>query len=63
MRPASKAVLSSCVAATSACGDLASRLIDALRAHTAADPMEHDDVSFYVAQIVEPPPGRRSGRS
>ena len=52
-----EAVLSSCVAANSACGDLASRLIDALRAHTGADPMEHDDVSFYVAQIVEPPPG------
>ena len=33
------------------------RLIDALRAHTGVDPMEHDDVSFYVAEIVEPPPG------
>ncbi|MFI5079405.1 MAG: hypothetical protein ACHQRO_18795, partial [Vicinamibacteria bacterium] len=40
-----------------ACEDLAARLVDALRAHTGADPMAHDDVSFYVAEIVEPPPG------
>jgi len=52
-----EAVLSSCVAAGSACEDLATRLVDALRAHTGTDPMTHDDVSFYVAEIVDPPAG------
>ena len=33
------------------------RSCEALRAHTGIDPMEHDDVSFYVAEIVPPPPG------
>ena len=50
-------VLDQCLAAGNACEGLASALVDALRAHTGAEPMEHDDVSFYVAEIIPPPPG------
>ena len=50
-------VLDGCVADDSACGDLGRRLLDALRAHTGADPMTHDDVSFYLTEIVPTPPG------
>jgi serine phosphatase RsbU (regulator of sigma subunit) len=50
-------VLAACLAATRGCDDLATRLLDALRAHTGHDAMEHDDVSFYVAEITPAPPG------
>ena len=50
-------VLTSCLANGSGCDGLATALVDALRAHTGRDPMEHDDVSFYVAEIVPTPPG------
>jgi serine phosphatase RsbU (regulator of sigma subunit) len=50
-------VLTSCLAAGSGCDGLGTALLDALRAHTGRDPMEHDDVSFYVAEIVPAPPG------
>jgi len=50
-------VLDQCLAAGNACEGLATALMEALRAHTGVDPMTHDDVSFYVAQIVPPPPG------
>jgi serine phosphatase RsbU (regulator of sigma subunit) len=50
-------VLDGCLAAGNACEGLATALVDALRAHTGADPMTHDDVSFYVAEIVPAPPG------
>ncbi|MEO5822221.1 MAG: PP2C family protein-serine/threonine phosphatase [Vicinamibacteraceae bacterium] len=50
-------VLDACLASGNACEGLATALVDALRAHTAADPMTHDDVSFYVAEITPPPPG------
>ncbi len=50
-------VLDACLSAGNACEGLATALVDALRAHTGADPMEHDDVSFYVAEITPPPPG------
>jgi phosphoserine phosphatase RsbU/P len=50
-------VLAGCVAAGHGCEDLGSALVDALRAHTGVDPMTHDDVSFYVAEITPAPPG------
>jgi len=50
-------VLDQCLTAGNACEGLATALVDALRAHTAADAMTHDDVSFYVAQIIPAPPG------
>src|SRR5690349_804852 len=50
-------VLDRCLAANNACEGLATALVDALRAHTGSDPMTHDDVSFYVAEITPPPPG------
>ena len=50
-------VLDQCLAAGNACEGLASALVEALRAHTGTDPMEHDDVSFYLAEIVPTPPG------
>jgi serine phosphatase RsbU (regulator of sigma subunit) len=50
-------VLRECHDNGSACTDLATGLLDALRTHTGSDPMTHDDVSFYLAEIVDPPPG------
>jgi serine phosphatase RsbU (regulator of sigma subunit) len=50
-------VLDDCQRAGNACADVADRLLEALRAHTGTDPMTHDDVSFYLAEIVAPPPG------
>jgi phosphoserine phosphatase RsbU/P len=50
-------VLDGCLTAGNACEGLATALVDALRAHTGTDPMTHDDVSFYVAEITPPPPG------
>jgi serine phosphatase RsbU (regulator of sigma subunit) len=50
-------VLADCQATGHACADLATGLLEALRRHTGVDPMTHDDVSFYLAEIVEPPPG------
>jgi len=50
-------VLADCVAAGHGCEGLGSALVEALRAHTGVDPMTHDDVSFYVAEITPPPPG------
>jgi serine phosphatase RsbU (regulator of sigma subunit) len=50
-------VLDGCLAAGNGCEGLATALVDALRAHTGAEAMTHDDVSFYVAEIIPPPPG------
>jgi serine phosphatase RsbU (regulator of sigma subunit) len=50
-------VLAGCMANGSGCHGLGTALLDALRAHTGHDPMEHDDVSFYIAEIVPTPPG------
>jgi serine phosphatase RsbU (regulator of sigma subunit) len=50
-------VLADCQAAGRGCEDLGASLLEALRAHTGHDPMEHDDVSFYVAEITPRPPG------
>ena len=50
-------VLASCLANGSGCDGLGSALLDALRAHTGHDPMEHDDVSFYIAEIIPTPAG------
>jgi phosphoserine phosphatase RsbU/P len=50
-------VLASCAAGGGACDGIATALLDALRAHTGRDPMEHDDVSFYVGEIVPPAEG------
>jgi serine phosphatase RsbU (regulator of sigma subunit) len=50
-------VLDGCLSAGNACEGLATALVDALRAHTGVEPMTHDDVSFYVAEITAPPPG------
>lgn len=50
-------VLDACLSAGNACEGLATALVDALRVHTGTDPMTHDDVSFYVAEIVPAPPG------
>jgi serine phosphatase RsbU (regulator of sigma subunit) len=50
-------VLAECQTAGSACTDLATGLLDALRTHTGSDRMTHDDVSFYFAEIVPPPAG------
>jgi serine phosphatase RsbU (regulator of sigma subunit) len=50
-------VLDACCREGSECADVGVRLLDALRAHTGADPMSHDDVTFYVAEIAPPPPG------
>lgn len=50
-------VLDSCIADASGCEDLGLRLLDALRTHTGVEPMTHDDVSFYLAEITPPPPG------
>lgn len=50
-------VLATCVADGGACDGIATALLDALRAHTGRDPMEHDDVSLYVGEIVPPGEG------
>ncbi len=50
-------VLDGCLAAGNACEGLATALVDALRTHTGTESMTHDDVSFYVAEIIPPPPG------
>jgi serine phosphatase RsbU (regulator of sigma subunit) len=38
-------------------GDLADRLLEALRTHAASHVLAHDDVTFFVAEIVPGPPG------
>jgi hypothetical protein len=50
-------VLAACSTGGGACDGIATALLDALRAHTGRDPMEHDDVSFYVGEIVPPAEG------
>lgn len=50
-------VLTSCAAGNGACDGIATALLDALRAHTGRDPMEHDDISLYVGEIVPPAEG------
>ena len=36
---------------------VADRLLDALHAHASADALVHDDVSFFLAEVIEGPPG------
>jgi serine phosphatase RsbU (regulator of sigma subunit) len=49
-----EAVLTSCAGS---CAALAANLLDALRAHTGCDPLVHDDVTFFVGEFVDGPPG------
>jgi phosphoserine phosphatase RsbU/P len=37
--------------------EIAARLLAALRAHTGAEDLAHDDVTFFVGEFVEGPPG------
>ena len=36
---------------------IAERLLTALRAHTGGDELTHDDVTFFVGEFVDGPPG------
>ena len=37
--------------------EIATRLLAALRAHTGAEELAHDDVTFFVGEFIEGPPG------
>jgi len=50
-------VLREAAANGGSCEAIARALLEALRVHTGRDPMEHDDVSFYVAEILPTPVG------
>jgi serine phosphatase RsbU (regulator of sigma subunit) len=39
------------------CEDIADRLLEALHAHAETDELAHDDVTFFLGEIVDGPPG------
>lgn len=39
------------------CEDIADRLLEALQAHAETNELAHDDVTFFLGEIVEGPPG------
>lgn len=39
------------------CEDVAGRLLEALHAHAGADELAHDDVTFFLGEFVDGPPG------
>jgi phosphoserine phosphatase RsbU/P len=39
------------------CAVVANRLLDAVRAHAACDPLTHDDVTLFIGELVDGPPG------